>query len=194
VVSLRPMVISEENELNGYAGQPHQDRLSAFCPNRLHRCHVEYYLTGTSETGHGTARQLRPKPLNEAVQTRMRNQRRRDTKLELTIRSQMHSGGFRYRVDYRPEKSLRCRGDLVFTRRKVIVFIDGCFWHGCPLHATAPKNNASWWTEKLRANIDRDARNTVALQSLGWIVVRIWEHEPADIAVERLKVVLEARQ
>ncbi|WP_111765134.1 very short patch repair endonuclease [Nakamurella deserti] len=124
----------------------------------------------------------------------MRAQRRRDTKLELSIRRQLHARGHRYRVDYRAEQSLRCRGDLVFTRRKVTIFVDGCFWHGCPLHATAPKNNASWWAEKLMANIARDARNTAALESLGWAVVRIWEHETVEHAVERLESVLDARR
>lgn len=102
--------------------------------------------------------------------------------------------GYRYRVDYRPEKSLRCRGDLVFTKRKVIVFVDGCFWHGCPLHATSPKNNADWWREKLDANVKRDARNSVALSDLGWTVVRIWEHETVDEAVAQVRRALEQTQ
>lgn len=117
----------------------------------------------------------------------MQRQRRRDTALEVRIRKAMHAAGFRFRVDYRPEKSLRCRGDIVFTRRKVVVFVDGCFWHGCPVHATAPANNAEWWREKLDTNVARDARNTRALQDLGWIVVRIWEHERTEEALARVK-------
>ncbi len=75
----------------------------------------------------------------------------------------------------------------MFTRLKVIVFVDGCFWHGCPLHATAPANNAEWWREKLDANIERDRRNTRALEALGWTVVRVWEHEDAEDAVARIQ-------
>lgn len=75
----------------------------------------------------------------------------------------------------------------MFTRRRVVVFVDGCFWHGCPLHATAPKSNADWWREKLDANKERDARNTVALGQLGWTVLRIWEHEDPAIAVASIR-------
>jgi DNA mismatch endonuclease, patch repair protein len=117
----------------------------------------------------------------------MQRQRRRDTTLEVRIRKALHRTGFRFRVDYRPEKSLRCRGDIVFTRRKLIVFVDGCFWHGCPLHATAPAHNAEWWRQKLDANIERDRRNTRALEALGWTVVRVWEHENSDDAVSRIQ-------
>lgn len=127
-----------------------------------------------------------PKPLDDVVRQRMRNQRRRDTALEVLIRKRLHALGYRFRVDYRLEQSLRCRGDIVFTRVKVVVFVDGCFWHGCPDHATAPKNNAAWWAQKLSANIERDLRNTSALRDLGWVVVRIWEHEPIDVAVSRV--------
>ena len=116
----------------------------------------------------------------------MQNQRRRDTALETRLRSRLHALGYRFRVDHRLEPSLRCRGDIVFTRAKVVVFVDGCFWHGCPEHATAPKNNAAWWAEKLAANVVRDQRNSLALGELGWVVVRIWEHEPVDTAVERV--------
>ncbi|WP_369830553.1 very short patch repair endonuclease [Mycobacterium sp. 1245111.1] len=121
----------------------------------------------------------------------MQAQRRRDTEVEIGIRKALYRLGYRYRVDYRPEKSLRCRGDLVFTKRKVVVFIDGCFWHGCPLHATSPKNNAEWWREKLDANIERDRRNSLALRDLGWTVVRVWEHETVDEAVARIREALE---
>lgn len=129
---------------------------------------------------------MTPEPLDDVIRRRMQNQRRRDTALEVTLRRRLHALGFRFRVDYRLERSLRCRGDIVFTRAKVAVFVDGCFWHGCPVHATAPKNNALWWAEKLAANVARDQRNTLALRELGWAVVRIWEHEEVDIAVARI--------
>ncbi|MBZ4557571.1 very short patch repair endonuclease [Mycobacterium avium] len=131
-----------------------------------------------------------PEPLDDSTRRRMRSQRRRDTALESRIRKSLHRSGFRFRVDHRPEKSLRCRGDIVFTRLKVIVFVDGCFWHGCPRHATSPTNNAEWWREKLDANVERDRRNDQLLKELGWRVVRIWEHEETDEAVDRIRAAL----
>jgi DNA mismatch endonuclease (patch repair protein) len=131
-----------------------------------------------------------PEPLDDVVRRRMQNQKRRDTKLEVEIRRRLHVLGYRFRVDFRLEPALRVRGDIVFTRRKVVVFVDGCFWHGCPTHATEPKNNADWWREKLAANVARDRRNRAALTALGWRVVPIWEHTGADDAVQRIVEVL----
>lgn len=131
-----------------------------------------------------------PEPLDEVVLRRMMRQGRRDTSVELAIRRRLHALGHRYRVDFRLEPSLRCRGDIVFTRRRVVVFVDGCFWHGCPEHATAPKNNADWWRAKLDANIERDERNRTALMQLGWRVIRVWEHEEAEAATERIEAAL----
>ena len=124
-----------------------------------------------------------PPPLDASVRNRFRAQPRRDTSIEMAIRRRIHSLGYRYRVDFRPERSLRCRGDLVFTRAKVVVFVDGCFWHRCPEHGTSPTNNAEWWRQKLDANVARDRRNDAALRGLGWTVVRVWEHEAAKDAV-----------
>lgn len=131
-----------------------------------------------------------PEPLDDVVRRRMKRQVRRDTSVELKIRRRLHALGYRFRVDYRLEPSLRCRGDIVFTRRKVVVFVDGCFWHGCPEHSTQPKNNAEWWRAKLNANIERDARNRAALAELGWVVLQVWEHEDAAVATERIKAAL----
>lgn len=132
-----------------------------------------------------------PEPLDDVVRSRMERQARRDTLVEIAIRRRLHALGYRYRVDHRLERSLRCRGDIVFTRRRVVVFVDGCFWHGCPIHATEPKNNAGWWREKLAANVARDGRNRRALLDLGWTVVQIWEHEDTDDAVDRIVGVLD---
>lgn len=127
-----------------------------------------------------------PEPLSDDVRRRMQRQRRRDTSLEVAIRRRLHALGYRFRVDHRLEPSLRVRGDIVLTKRKVVVFVDGCFWHGCPQHATAPKNNARWWREKLDANKERDRRNREALRDLGWTVISIWEHESAEDATQQL--------
>ena len=120
----------------------------------------------------------------------MQRQARRDTKPEVALRSALHALGYRFRVDYKLEPDLRCRGDIVFARRRLVVFVDGCFWHGCPEHATAPKNNAEWWRAKLDANVARDRRTDRALSDRGWSVLRIWEHVPASEAVREVAAVL----
>lgn len=113
----------------------------------------------------------------------MRRQGRRDTKPELLIRSELHRRGLRFRLDRRPVPSARARADIVFGPARVAVFVDGCFWHGCPDHFTQPKNNAEWWRQKIEANRARDERTTRALADAGWLVLRFWEHEnPVEVA------------
>jgi DNA mismatch endonuclease (patch repair protein) len=131
-----------------------------------------------------------PEASSPEVSTRMRRTGRRDTAAELAIRRELHRRGHRYRVDRRPVPHLRTRADIVFTRWRVAVFVDGCFWHGCPEHATQPKANAAWWGQKLAANVARDRRADAALRAEGWQVVRIWEHEPVDEAVRRVEIAL----
>ena len=120
--------------------------------------------------------------------------RRADTKPEMRVRSALHAAGLRYRKDLliRYEGG-RVKPDVVFTRRKVAVFIDGCFWHSCPVHGTSPKSNTSYWGPKLGANVARDRRNDDGLSAAGWLVVRIWEHEDVDEAVARVIEAVTAR-
>lgn len=143
----------------------------------------------------------RPGASSPSVRSRMRLQRRRDTDAELQVRKRLHAAGVRYRVDVRPEKDLRIRGDIVWRGLRIIVFIDGCYWHGCPDHATRPKANADWWACKLDGNVARDRRADRELTARGWTVLRYWEHEhPAEVAVaiktivDRHKVVHRARR
>lgn len=113
----------------------------------------------------------------------MRANRRRDTKPELAIRRILHAQGFRYRVDYPAGSDKRRRADIVFTRQKVAVFIDGCFWHGCPEHATIPKVHSDYWIPKLMRNRERDVETSLELESEGWTVLRFWEHDdPVSVA------------
>ncbi|MEV8212521.1 very short patch repair endonuclease [Leifsonia sp. NPDC077715] len=116
-----------------------------------------------------------------AIRSSMRSNRGRDTAPELAIRRALHKSGLRYRVDYSPLGNRR-RADIVFTRRRVAIFVDGCFWHGCPQHATLPATNASYWVPKLQRNKDRDRETDLELRANGWTVVRIWEHEDPDVA------------
>jgi DNA mismatch endonuclease (patch repair protein) len=113
--------------------------------------------------------------------------RRRDTAPELALRRILHARGLRYRVDRAPLPDLaRRRADLVFGRARVAVFVDGCFWHGCPEHATMSKTNSDWWASKLAGNVRRDRDTDRRLANAGWSVVRIWEHEDPNTAAEKV--------
>lgn len=107
--------------------------------------------------------------------------RRRDTKAEVTLRSALHRLGYRFRKDYpiRAEGKL-VRPDIAFTRRRVAVFVDGCFWHSCPEHGRQPAVNGEYWSPKLEGNVRRDREQTTALQAVGWTVLRFWEHEEVE--------------
>lgn len=112
----------------------------------------------------------------------------------MEIRSLLHAAGLRYRVDARPLSEWRRRADLVFPRSHTAVFVDGCFWHGCPDHRTPPKANASWWRAKIARNRERDAETDEHLRAAGWTVIRVWEHEdPAEAAARIAEVVTQRR-
>lgn len=130
-----------------------------------------------------------------ATRLRMSKQRSHDTDPERALRSRLHSLGLRYRLHRRPVKGLRRQADIVFSRAQVVVFVDGCFWHQCPDHATSPKANGAWWAAKLAANVARDQDTDRRLAEAGWRVVRVWEHEDVDAAAARVAaVVAEARK
>lgn len=117
---------------------------------------------------------------------------RRDTGPELAVRRLLWGRGFRYRIDIAPVPGLRSRADIVFTRSRVAIYIDGCFWHGCPQHGVAPKHNADWWAAKLDATAARDRRADKVLRERGWTVVRVWEHEDPRTAAQRIAMTVEA--
>jgi DNA mismatch endonuclease (patch repair protein) len=110
---------------------------------------------------------------------------RRDTPCELALRSAVHRMGLRFRVDW-PLPGTRRRADLAFVSAKVIVFVDGCFWHGCPKHATWPRANADWWRAKIETNMRRDRDTDTLLKAGGWIVLRFWEHDDSDRAASKV--------
>ncbi|WP_280424866.1 very short patch repair endonuclease [Nocardia carnea] len=140
------------------------------------------------------ARGIYPAPLNEGRSRNMRANRRSDTKPEVALRTQLHRMGYRYRKDLRLDLgSAKVRPDVVFTARKVAVFVDGCFWHVCPEHGRMPTTNDWYWAPKLRRNMDRDRIANAALTEAGWTVVRIWEHEDRDTAVATVVNALEGR-
>ena len=125
----------------------------------------------------------------------MQNTPRRDTPFEIRVRRLVHARGLRYRVDFAIPDVTRARPDIVFRRERVAVFLDGCFWHSCPQHATTPVANGEWWQEKLRANVDRDRRHDRDLAAAGWAVRRYWEHEDAAaVAAEIEQTVIQRRR
>jgi len=131
-----------------------------------------------------------PKPSGPHVSARMRRTRRRDTEAELRLRAVLYRRGYRYRVDQLILDGSRSRPDIVFRRARLAVFVDGCFWHGCPVHATWPQANANWWRRKLDENLARDRRTDAVLRAAGWLVVRVWEHEDPESAADRVEAAL----
>lgn len=123
----------------------------------------------------------------------MLGNRGRDTQPELALRSEVHARGLRFRVNSRPLPSFRVTADLVFRRARVAVFVDGCFWHGCPQHFRPPKTNAEYWGRRIEANVRRRPEIEQALARAGWTAVRIWEHEDVTEAASRVVEAVRSR-
>ena len=112
--------------------------------------------------------------------------RQQGSAAEMEIRRRLHRLGLRYRVDTSPVPGIRSRADVVFSGARLAVFVDGCFWHSCPIHGSAPKENAAWWASKLQQNADRDRATDTAFAAAGWTVARVWEHEDPSDAAQRI--------
>ncbi|MGY0486324.1 very short patch repair endonuclease [Streptomyces sp. WG-D5] len=124
-----------------------------------------------------------PTPSSAAVSARMSRQGSRDTAPEVAVRRLLHAAGLRYRLNVPVPGIPRRTIDITFGKDRIAVFMDGCFWHGCPQHATKPKSNAEWWRTKLEKNMSRDRDTTRHLEAAGWRVLRFWEHEdPVEVA------------
>ncbi|MGW0764010.1 very short patch repair endonuclease [Streptomyces sp. NPDC002676] len=120
--------------------------------------------------------------------------RSRDTKPERLIRRLVHAQGLRYRVSARPLPDLRRTADMVFRPAKVAVFIDGCYWHGCPEHYIPPRTNSGYWSEKVLKNVQRDRETDQHLKDAGWLVLRFWEHEPSEVCAQHIAAVVTERR
>jgi DNA mismatch endonuclease (patch repair protein) len=120
-----------------------------------------------------------------AIRRAMQGNKSRDTKPEMAVRRAVHGMGLRYRIAARPLAGLRRTADLVFRRARIAVFVDGCFWHGCPAHHIPPRTNQTYWAAKIRGNKVRDRDTTVLLRAAGWTVLRFWSHEdPRAVAIK----------
>lgn len=134
-----------------------------------------------------------PGSSSAALSSRMSAAARRDTAPEIALRRELHRRGLRYRVVHpvpgRPRRSI----DIAFPRHKIAVMVDGCFWHGCPQHGTQPGKNPEWWRQKIATNQARDADTTAALEEAGWLVLRVWEHEPPQAAADVVEDTVRSR-
>ncbi|MBI1356118.1 MAG: DNA mismatch endonuclease Vsr [Acidobacteria bacterium] len=139
------------------------------------------------------AAELPPKPSSEGARKRMRTVRQRNTSAEQRLRRALHALGLRYRIHVHLICGSRTTVDVVFRSARVAVFVDGCFWHSCPVHGSRPKANADWWTAKLDENRKRDVTVGRELTSRGWHVERIWEHEDPREAAVRIKNIVAMR-
>jgi DNA mismatch endonuclease, patch repair protein len=132
-----------------------------------------------------------PPASSPAVLKRMRSQKQTGTKPELELRRVLHRKGLRFVTHRCPIPGVRLRADILFTKVKVAVFLDGCFWHCCPVHGSQPRANYEWWRGKLLLNQKRDSRNNDLLGDNGWHVLRIWEHEDPEIAARDIAILVE---
>lgn len=140
-------------------------------------------------------RSLPPTPIasDSATRRAMQGNRRVDTAPEVNLRRALHASGLRFRKDLIVKGAdVKAKADIVFTRQKVAVFVDGCFWHGCPAHCRMPTRNRDYWEAKIGRNQERDHRVTTALIADGWRAIRIWEHEPIEQAIARVRDALSA--
>ena len=134
-------------------------------------------------------------PTDPSTSQRMSRQRTRDTAAEWSLRRLLHARGLRYRVDAVLPGLPRRRADILFPRQKLAVFVDGCFWHGCPDHGRRRHRVNDWyWPAKIERNMRRDRDTDARLAEAGWSVVRIWEHEAPDVAVARVRAALAAAE
>ena len=149
-------------------------------------------MGGAVQSGNvkGVTQLVAPSAAKSAQMSRVRN---RHTTPEMAVRRELYRRGLRYRVNMPLPQVGRTRPDIAFTRVRVAVFVDGCFWHRCSQHGSSPKTNADWWRRKLDTNVQRDRATDTALAEAGWTVVRIWEHEDARTAADRVEATVRNR-
>ena len=131
------------------------------------------------------------KPSSPEASARLARVRQKDTAAELRLRRTLHARGLRYRIHVPLLERPRRVADIVFRRRKLAIFVDGCFWHGCPQHGTSSKSNDEFWRDKIETNQKRDLDTNHRLTQAGWRVLRVWEHEDAEDAADRIMEALE---
>jgi DNA mismatch endonuclease (patch repair protein) len=159
-------------------------------PVRCYLSHPYRKMDFVNESGGSRSERRSPAALNQLVSKQMSAMPTRDTGTELALRRALHRLGLRFRVQ---DRSLPGRPDVVLTRARIAVFVDGCFWHKCPTHGTSPKNNAEWWLAKLDENVARDRRNDGKLREMDWIPLHVWEHEDPATSAEAIRTLWQER-
>ena len=132
----------------------------------------------------------RIQPSSPESSRRMAKVRQKGTEAELALRRELHRSGLRYRINFEVLRKPRRVADIIFPGLKIAVFVDGCFWHGCPQHATWHKQNSEFWRQKIETNRARDADTDARLRALNWTVIRIWEHESPVVAAEKVSLLV----
>lgn len=143
-------------------------------------------MTEANDVTSGT----RASPSSPEASRRMRSVRQKGTAIEMALRRVLHARGLRYRVHMLILVKPRRVADIAFPSRRVGVFVDGCFWHGCQEHGTWPKLNAEFWRNKILSNQARDADTDSRLRACGWHVLRVWAHEAPEEAADRIERVV----
>lgn len=155
----------------------------------------EYGGRSADRAGEPLADRAPSPPLTDArTSARMAAQPNRNTVPEILLRKALRARGLGYRVNARLPNIPRRTCDVAFPGVRVAVFVDGCFWHSCPLHVVPPKNNAAWWHNKLARNIARDRDTERRLDRQGWTVLRFWEHEDMELAADVVGEVVRNRR
>lgn len=135
-----------------------------------------------------------PLPSSNAALARMQASKPRDTAPEKALRSELFKKGLRFHIDAKPIREFNRKSDIIFRTAKVAVFVDGCFWHGCPIHGTQAKANAEFWRNKIKQNQLRDLDTNKKLKKAGWKVIRVWEHENPEKAAEKILKIVAKRK
>ena len=143
-------------------------------------------IKGKVSRARQSIRSRAPSASSPLVRRVMQRNTGHETEPERLLRTFLKKAGLRFRTDTRPEPHLKIKADIVFPRQRVCVFLDGCFWHGCPIHFKVPNSHSPWWKEKIQDNARRDARQTQALRRLKWKVIRYWEHQIQPEALQRI--------
>ena len=128
--------------------------------------------------------------LNEQVSEQMRRMPSKNSKPEVALRRELHKLGLRYRIH---GTKLPGTPDVVFQKAKIAVFVDGCYWHFCPMHGNLPKSNRRWWRNKFAENQKRDKRKDLELEAMGWLAVHVWEHEDPVETARMIREIWETR-
>lgn len=146
-------------------------------------------LTQTGRVGVAEPERVRP---GGALSAKMSTLARKDTRPELLLRRELHARGLRFRVQLKVPSNRRRTIDIAFTRARLAVYLDGCFWHGCPEHHVQPRTNSEWWAWKVELNQTRDRHTDLLLAEAGWTVIRAWEHEDPIEAANRIEAAYRA--